>query len=127
MEPALEDVTVEAVDVVEELRVAAVEMLHSPGEVRVEGLDEEVVVIRQQAVSAALPAEAATDGTEQVEEGAAIRVRHEHRLPTVPPRGHVVDAVWDLNTWWSGHSSTVGLPVRPLPVRVRFAPLERAS
>jgi hypothetical protein len=96
-------VVLAAVDGVEGFRVAAVQVSHAGGEVRLRRLDDEVVVRPEQAVRVQAPAEEAYDPVHQHEEEPAIVVRLEDETAVVPRRRHVVDPAGDERSERSRH------------------------
>jgi len=124
-EAPFEDMSATTVAVVEELRIAAVEALHSLGQVRCRGLDDEVVVRAHEAVRVHLPAKLAGDHREQVEEVDPVDVGDEDRGVADAVRRHVEDPVRKAASQYSRHlASTVARPERPSS---RCAPLVTQS
>jgi hypothetical protein len=89
-EAAAENVVTEAVPLVEPARVRAVQVTHPVGEVRLRGLEDEVVVRSEQAVGVEAPVVAVDHAPKEVEEDAAIAVLEEDERAPVPDRGDVV-------------------------------------
>ncbi len=89
-EPLAEDVMLSAVALVESTGVLAVEVAHPVGEVRERGLDEQVVVVPQQAAGVEAPAVAPPDPLQDLDEDAAIPVVLEDRAVVVALRSDVV-------------------------------------
>jgi hypothetical protein len=89
--PAAEDVVLAPMALVEGAGVAAVEVAHALVEVRRRCLDDEVVVVAEQALRVHPPAVAAHDPAEQVEEDDAVVAVDDDRRVIVPPRHDVVE------------------------------------
>jgi hypothetical protein len=89
-EPFAEDVVTSAVTLVEGACVLAVQVAHAVGEVRERRLDDEVVVIAEQAASVESPAVAAADAPQEPDEDSAVPVVEEDRSAAVPFRADVV-------------------------------------
>ena len=89
-EPSTEDVVLPAVAIVEGTRVLAVQVTHAVREVRERRLDEEVVVVAEQAAGVQSPAVAAADTSQELDEDGAIPVVAEDRLVVVSLCGDVV-------------------------------------
>jgi hypothetical protein len=89
-EPAAEDVVLAAVALVEGSRVLAVQVAHALGEVRQRRLDEQVVVVAEQAARVEPPAIAAADALQDLHEDGPIPVIGEDRRVVVPFRPDVV-------------------------------------
>jgi len=85
-----EDVVTSAVPLVEGTGVLAVQVAHAVGEVRERRLDDEVVVVAEQAASVEPPAVAAADAPQELDEDGAIPVVDEDRSAAVPLRADVV-------------------------------------
>ena len=98
VEPTLEQMPAVVVPPVEPLCIPTVESLHSLGDVRLRRFDQEMEVVGHQAVAVAPPAVLPDDGFEILDEGGVVGVVVEDGLPTIAPRGHVVDAAGDLET-----------------------------
>ena len=92
-EAPFEDMSATTVTVVEELRVAAVQALHSFGQVRCRCLDDEVVMRAHEAVRVHLPAKSVGDHREQVEEVDPVDVGDEDRSFADAVRRHMEDPV----------------------------------
>jgi len=89
-EASAEDVVLPAVAIVEGARVLAVEVTHAVREVRERRLDEEVVVVAEQAAGVQAPAVAPADASQELDEDGAIPVVAEDRLVVVSLGGDVV-------------------------------------
>jgi hypothetical protein len=85
-----EDVVPAAVPLVEGAGVLAVQVAHAVGKVRQRGLDEEVVVVAQQAAGVEPPAIVALDPSQNLEEDPPVVVVLEDRSVVVPLRPDVV-------------------------------------
>ncbi len=80
-----------AVPPIEGLGVDTVELAHPPRQVRLRGLNQQVVVVVHQAVGMAEPPIAGDDLAEGLEKDLATRVVPEDLLPGVPPGGEMID------------------------------------
>jgi len=89
-EPFAEDMVTSTVTLIESARVLAVQVAHAVGEVRERRLDDEVVVIAEQAASVEPPAVAAADAPQEPDEDGAVPVVEEDRSAAVPFRADVV-------------------------------------
>jgi hypothetical protein len=89
-EAAAEDMVLAAVSFVEGAGVLAVQVTHPVREVRERGLDDEVVVVAEQAVGVKAPAVAAANPPQQLDEDGPIPVIQEDRSLVVPFRPDVV-------------------------------------
>jgi hypothetical protein len=89
-ETAAEDMVLAPVSLVEGAGVLAVEVTHSLGEVGERRLDDEVVVVAEQAAGVQPPAVAPADPLQQLDEDGAIPVIQEDRRLVVPLRPDVV-------------------------------------
>jgi hypothetical protein len=89
-EPFAEDMVAPAVTLVEGPGVLAVQIAHAVGEVCERRLDDEVVVVAEQAASVEPPAVAAADAPQEPDEDGAVPVVEEDRSAAVPFRADVV-------------------------------------
>jgi hypothetical protein len=89
-EPLAEDVVLAAVPFVEGAGVLAVQVAHAVGEVRQRSLDEEVVVVAEQAAGMEAPAIVALDPSQNLEEDPPVVVVLEDRSVVVALRPDVV-------------------------------------
>jgi hypothetical protein len=94
-------------DVVERLRVDPLQVLDPARDVRFGRLDDEMEVIRHQAVEVELPPAAPHDLPQEAGEQLAIEVVEEDRRSVDAARGDVVDAAGDLWARRARHASTV--------------------
>jgi hypothetical protein len=101
---------------IESLRVHPVEVTHRKREVRLGGLDQQVVVIAHEAIGVTEHVIAGDGGCQNNQEARAIVIIFEDRAPVIPTRGHVVDATGKLKPERPGHASTV--PLRHLDTQV---------
>jgi hypothetical protein len=83
-EATAEDVVPAAMPLVEGSCVLAVQVAHAVGEVRQRRLDDEVVVVAEQAAGMQPPAVAAADAPQDLDEDSAIPVVYEDRRFVVP-------------------------------------------
>jgi hypothetical protein len=77
---------------VEALRVDAVKRVHAPPEIRLRRLDQEMHVVRHQAVSKAVPAEVPDDPAQQSQIPPPIVVVEKDQPPLNAARKHMPDA-----------------------------------
>ena len=89
-EPLAEDMVPAAVPLVEGAGVLAVQVAHAVGEVRQRSLDEEVVVVAEQAAGMEAPAIVALDPSQNLEEDPPVVVVLEDRSVVVALRPDVV-------------------------------------
>jgi len=104
---ALEQVPLEPVAGVERLSIEPIQTVHPAREVRFGCLDEEMEVVRHQAVGSTAPAAALANVSEELEETPAIVPVCVNIRPARPPGDDVVDPVCYLNTWCSRHESNL--------------------
>lgn len=103
--PALEEMAVNGVAIVEFPRVSAVELMHSRGERLVLRFDHQVKVVRHQAVRDVAPTSEANDAIEQSDEQLPVKVVLVERLATVSARRDVERSSRGLKSRWSRHDS----------------------
>jgi hypothetical protein len=103
LEPAPKDVVSTVVALVEGAGIAAVQVAHAVREVRFGRLDEQVVVIAQQAADVSAPSVAALDTAQDVEEDGAVGVLEEDRRQVVPARRDVVVRPGSEVAAWTTH------------------------
>jgi len=89
-EALAEDVVLAAVALVEGAGVLAVQLAHAVGEVRERRLDDQVVVVAEQAPGVEAPAVAPADARQDLEEDSAVVVVQEDRRVVVPFGADVV-------------------------------------
>jgi hypothetical protein len=89
-EPLAEEVVPAAVPLVEGAGVLAVQVAHAVGEIRQRGLDEEVVVVAEQAAGVEAPAIVALDPSQNLEKDPPVVVVLEDRSVVVALRADVV-------------------------------------
>ena len=106
--PALEDVPGQAVVAVEPDGVGRVEAVHRFIEVRPGRLDEEVIVVRHQAVGVAQKAVEATGDGKPRQEDLVVRIGEERRCLGVSPGRDVVDQARGEWTMGATHPTSVG-------------------
>jgi hypothetical protein len=121
-EAAAEDVVAAAVAVVEGARVGAVEVAHAVGEVGPGRLEEEVVVVPQQAAGVDSPAVAALYPPQDVEKDGPVSVVRDDLGAVVPGRGNVVVGPGGEVTAWASHPPTVTATVTPIRTARSFVP-----
>lgn len=107
VEASLEEVPAGRMDVVESLRVSAVEALHANREISIPRLDEKVVVVWHQTVGMAAPAEPGGHVADHRQEPAVVAIVNEDGLLPVAPGSHVVQAAGDDYAWGSRHSPSI--------------------
>ena len=105
LEAPLEHVADPIVPAVESLRVLPVQAPHASGQVRLGGLDEQVEVVRHQAVAVAVPVVGVDDLAQPVEEGVPIPVVEEDGFARIAPGGQVVEGAGELDAEWPSHES----------------------
>jgi len=109
-----------AVPLVEGAGVLAVQVAHAVGEVRQRGLDEEVVVVAEEAAGVEPPAIVALDPPQNLEEDLPVVVVLEDRGVVVALRPDVVVGAGGEETMRTSHPSTVTPVGRPELPRQRF-------
>ena len=109
------DMPAPLVSLVEQLGMAAIEVLHAACQCRCLDADSEVVVRAEQAVRVALPTEAVHNGTEKLEPASAVGIVAKDLVGIGRVGSDVIQAVGNLDTRRTWHSSTV----RRLPRRTR--------
>jgi hypothetical protein len=102
-EPSAEDVVLPAVAFVEGAGILAVQVAHSVGQVRERGLDQQVVVVAEQAAGVQAPAVAAADAPQNLGEGGSVPVVAKDRLVVVALRTDVVVGAGGEVATWSSH------------------------
>src|SRR5712692_3662061 len=98
MEPALEEMPVEPVPVVEPHCIEEIEAVHPDRQVLVRGLDQEVVVVWHEAIRVAAPAVAGDNLAENGQKQLAVSVISEDLLPAIAARGDVEDPAGQLQS-----------------------------
>ena len=93
---------------VEGARVLPVEVAHTIGQVRQGRLDEEVVVVAEQAACVQAPPVVATYAPQNLQKDGAVPVVDEDRRVVVPFRPDVVERAGLEVTKRPAHASTVG-------------------
>jgi hypothetical protein len=104
---ALEEVATGVVAPVEPFRIHAVQPVHATGDVWLRRLDEEVIVIRHQAIRMAYPSEEVDHLLHQLNEAEPVAGVDEDLLLAVPARNDVIRSAVSLEAWWAGHLPTV--------------------
>jgi hypothetical protein len=89
--PPLEDVTHPSVMPIELLCVDPIELTHAPGEIRIQSLDNQLIVIGHQAVGITHPVHPPADLTEEVEECLAVLLVHVNNRTVIATRGDMID------------------------------------
>jgi hypothetical protein len=102
-EALAEDMVLAAVPRVEGASVLAVEVAHAVGEVRLRGLDEQVVMVAHEAADVEPPAVSAQHTPEDLDEGAPVVRVAEDRRVVVPFRGDVVVGTGGEVALWPSH------------------------
>jgi hypothetical protein len=123
-EALAEDVVLASVAFVEGARVLAVEVAHPVGQVRQGRLDEQVVVVPEQAAGVQPPAVRTPDAPQDLEEDGAIPVVEEDRRVVVPFRSDVVVGARREIPVRAAHPSTVTaqLCAKPRAARLGAGP-----
>jgi hypothetical protein len=106
-EAAAEDVVPAAVPFVEGTCVLAVQVAHARREVGQRGLDEQVVVVAEQAAGVQAPAVAPANAPQDPDEDLAVAVVQEDRRVVVPLRADVVARAGFRVAKRSSHAPTV--------------------
>ena len=106
-EALAEDVMLAAVPFVEGTGVLAVEVAHPIGKVGEGRLDDEVVVVTEEAACVEAPAIVAADALQDLEEDCAVTVVEEDRRVVVPLRPDVVVGPGGEVSQRASHDSTV--------------------
>ena len=112
-EASPEDVVLPAVPMVEGAGVLAVQVPHALGEVRQWCLDEQVIVVAEQAAGVQAPAVAPPHAAEKLDENGAIPVVPEDRLVVVSLRPDVVVGAGFEVAMRSTHAATVAAAGAP--------------
>jgi len=116
-EPLTEDVMLAAVPFVEGTGVLAVEVAHPVGEVGEGRLDDQVVVVPEEAACVEAPAIAPPDAPQDLKEDGAVPVVEEDRRVVVPLRPNVVVGAGGEIAQWASHAPKV--TATPLPESMR--------
>jgi hypothetical protein len=98
---ATEEVVPAPVAVIESPGVGAVEVAHAAGQVRLGGLDDQVVVVSHQAPGVDAPVIAVLHAAQEVDEDGAVAVIGRDRPPVVPACRDVVVAAGDKDATWA--------------------------
>ena len=104
---ALEDVAAVVVAPVEPLGIHAVQPVHSSRDVWFRGLDEEVIVVRHQAIRMAHPSQEVHDLLHQLKEANPVAGIDEDLLLAVSTGRHVIGGAVGLEAGRAGHLPTV--------------------
>jgi len=112
-EPLPEDVMLAAMALVEGAGVLAVEVAHAVGEVGQRRLDEQVVMVAQQAPGVEAPAVSPPDAPQDVEEDSPVPVVLEDRGVVVALRPDVVVGAGGEVAVRASHRGDRSLPARP--------------
>ena len=121
IEPTLEEVAIERVTDVERLGVATVEPLHALGQILPRRFHEEVVVVRQEAISMTEPTATVSQLVQERQKAKMVVEVEEDRLPAVATSGDVEDPAGDFQTKRTRHVTSVGAGA---PVRSGFHRLD---
>jgi hypothetical protein len=97
VESSLKEVSVDDVSVIERLCVCAVQLLHALGQVRLQRLEDEVVMVGHEAVAMAEPPPTLNDCLEQFEKQEVVVRVDEDLLSSIAARCDVIDPVRDQN------------------------------
>src|SRR3954453_13350292 len=90
---------------VERKRVTALKPLHSVGEIRLRSLDEEMHVVRHQAIAEEAPALTKHHGREQCDVPPVVVVIHKYAATVDAARDDVMDPVDNLEAQARTHTS----------------------
>jgi len=115
VESPLEDVAVQRVKPVERLGKSAIEPLHARGQICPRRLENQVVVVRHQAVAEPAPSSRSRELVDKEEKPEVVILIEKDLLASVAPTRDVKDAVGDLMSMRARHALTVGR--RPLSDR----------
>ena len=107
-EALAENVVLASMAFVERACVLSVQVAHPVGEVRERRLDQEVVVVAEQAACVKTPAVVAADAPQDLQEDCAVPVVEEDRRVVVPFRPDVVERARLEVTKRPAHAPTVG-------------------
>lgn len=122
VESALEDVTVQRVNSIEGLSESPVEPLHPIREIACRCLEDEVIVIRHQAVAEAAPLTPLRELVEEVKKQKVVVSIDEDLLSSVSATRHVEDAVRKLNSLRPWHECSLERLPRHAPEFQGLAP-----
>lgn len=103
LEPSLEQMAHPPMPSIKGLGVHAIELTHAPGQIRLRGFQQKMVVVVHQAIGMAEPAEASHRLGQDRQPGLAIRVIARDPLAGVAPTGNMVDGVGKLKSQGTGH------------------------
>jgi hypothetical protein len=125
-EPTLEHMATSLVSPVESLRVHPVEVSHRDGEIRLEGLQQQMIVIAHEAIGVTQHTVAGDGGCQNDQESRAVIIIFENRAPGIPTRSDVIDPAGKLEPERPGHgvhatapaSARSSVPIKTHP-RVR--------
>jgi len=90
---------------IEKLRVAAVHHSHAEGQLLLRGLDDQVIVVRHQAVRMAGPVVPSDDRAQQRQECLPVNIVEEDLAMIGATVGDVIDPVWKLSSRVPRHAS----------------------
>lgn len=104
MKPTLEEMTGEAVASVEPLGVHTIHELNALRKIGLGRHEDEVIVVRHEAVRVRLPAKPPRHGLEESEEEPMVLVVEVGPLPPIAAGSHVVDPARDEGSQWARHA-----------------------
>jgi hypothetical protein len=102
-ESTLQHMAASLVSPIESLRVDAVEVPHRGREVRLQDLQQQMIVITHKAIRVASHVIAGDDAREHDQEPRAVVIIFEDRAPVIPARSDVVDPAGKLEPERPGH------------------------
>ena len=92
---------------IEKLRIDAVQLPHTQGEIAVRRFDQEVIVVVHHAVGVANPIVSLINVLECVQEVDAVLVVFENGLLFIAARGDVIDSTGVFYAEGAGHAATI--------------------
>ena len=105
--PALEQMPRPLMTFIKKLRIDAVQLPHTQGEIAVRRFDQEVIVVVHQAVSMTEPVIPLIDVLERVQEVDPVLVVFENGLLFIAARGDVIDSTGVFYAEGAGHEGNL--------------------
>jgi len=102
-ETPLQDVSHPVVGAVKPLGIHAVDLPHAAGEAHLGRLDEEVVVVRHEAIGMADPVTTLDGIAEDPQERLTVDISEEDGFAGITSGGHVVEGAGELDPEWPCH------------------------
>ena len=96
-----------AMPTVECLRVHAVELPHGFGKIRVRGFEQQMEVVRHQAIAMTNHVEPAQRHPEHGKKGAPVAIIQKYGRLCIAPGSHMVDGSRKFYAEWSGHEAEI--------------------